>query len=146
MTGELLPVVEAVIDRCGDAAAVGHAAPLEFEPQLELRPQRLGQFLPPLVSMLRRHTREVPLDVVDLGQALDRRIGHWARPGLGHLVVLASGMHDTTCGYAPGVDARIHCGVVAGVLVSQQRAAPRAILAAEERDRILATTAQAELE
>src|SRR5438105_6267280 len=40
-----LPAVQAVVDRLGDGAAVGHTRSLELQPDMQLFPQRLGSLL-----------------------------------------------------------------------------------------------------
>src|ERR1019366_4246158 len=56
------PVVQAVVDRLGDRAAVGHAAAFELQPQMQLLPQGFGSLLAHLQPLLARQIPGLGLD------------------------------------------------------------------------------------
>src|SRR5438105_5694728 len=91
-----LPVVQAVVDRLGDGASVGHPHALELEPQVQFLPQRLGSLLSHQQPMLGAQWARVGLDPVQPGDTLDGLRGHFACVGLDQFVEFTPGMRNTT--------------------------------------------------
>src|SRR6478735_2275811 len=133
------PVVQAVVDRLGDRAAVGHAAALELQPQMELFPQGFGSLLAHLQPLQAGQLPGVGLDSVQPGDALDRLGGDRAGVGLEEFVVVPSRVGDAQSRVA--TLEREH-GVVASIGVDHQRAGP--IL--EELGGVLAPAPETEVE
>ena len=91
------PVLQAVVDRLGNCAAIGHAGALQFEPRMHFLPQGLGSLLTQLQPLLAAQSPGVSLDTVQPGDALDRLRGHGAGVRLEQLIEFTPGVGD-----APG--------------------------------------------
>src|SRR5664280_3930610 len=130
---EPLPALQAVVNRLGDRAAIGHTRALELQPQMQPLPHRLGSLLPYPQPLLAGQLPHLGFDLVQPGDALDRLGGDRARVGYGldEFVELASGVSEAIGGAAPLE--RQHA-VITPIGVDHERAAPTL----EELGRVLA--------
>lgn len=69
-------VVERVVDGPGRRAPVGDESSLQFQPLLELAPQRPGQFLTCLLPLVLWQAADLTLDLIDAREAPDRACQH----------------------------------------------------------------------
>lgn len=132
------PALQAVVERPGGASPVGHALALDDHPGVQRIPERLAALLPHGQAILCREFRDLLLDPVELGDALQRRRRYRARARLEQLVELAPSVRQ-----AARLDAllKFEDDVIGAVVVAGERAA----LALEERHRMARRSADAEV-
>ncbi len=132
------PSIQAVVDGARNRAALGHAASLQAQPHMQLRPQRLGAGLPHCQPLIGGQVLGLALDAVDQRDALHRLQCHRALVDLDQLVELAPRVRQAA--RSRSVVLPEHA-LVAPELVAHQRARP----AVQERGRVLGAPANAEV-
>ncbi|MCY1299498.1 hypothetical protein D9M70_490260 [compost metagenome] len=133
-----LPAVEAVVQRPGNAAAVGHPLALAPHPGMQPVPMRLAALLAQGQPLLCTGLAGIVLDLEDPRQATHGLGRHLAVAMFDQLVEFAPCMHQ-----AAGLDAlaELEHRLVGFVVVAHERAVP----ALQELHRVLGPPARAEL-
>ena len=135
---ERLPVVQAVIDRLGNRAAVGHSSAFKSQPSVQFFPQWLAAFLAHLQSLLATQPPGIGFNAVQPCNSPDGLSRHRAGVGFEQFVKLPPRVSQTICSLAP---LKGHGGIVASVRINNQGPCP----AFEELVRVLTSTPLAEV-
>ena len=94
---ERRPAPQAVVERTGNAAPIGHANALLLHPRVQFVPQWPGELLAMCEPLRGRHLPRLALELVQPRDARNSLRGHGARVGAGQFIELAPRVRVMWC-------------------------------------------------